>query len=52
MLAASTYGYVCPPSVDSEIFTFAVLIGATFVPATSQVTVCVEPAVHEAGAAR
>ena len=42
-LAASTYGYVWPPSVDSVIFTFAVLTGATSVPATSQVTVCVEP---------
>ena len=29
--------------VESEIVTLAVLIGARFVPATSQVTVCVEP---------
>ena len=43
MLAASTYGYVWPPSVDRQIFTLAVLIGATSVPATFQVTVCVEP---------
>src|SRR5262245_32244365 len=49
VLAASTYGYVCPPSTDSEIFTFAVLTGATFVLATFHVTVCVEPAAQEVG---
>ena len=43
MLAASVYGYVCPPSVESVTFTFAAEIGAAFVPATFQVTVCVEP---------
>ena len=43
VLAASTFGYVWPPSVESAIFTFAVLTGATSVPATSHVTVCVEP---------
>ena len=37
--AAKTVGKVCPPSVDSEIFTFAVLIGAIFVFATFQVMV-------------
>src|SRR5262245_56571513 len=39
VLAASTVGKVSPPSTDSEIFTFAVLIGAPLVPATFQVTV-------------
>ena len=46
VLAASTIGYVWPPSVESEIFTFAVLTGGGSVPATFQVTVRVEPAVH------
>src|SRR5580765_8531045 len=50
VLASSTYGYVWPPSTDSEIFTFAVEIGGALVPATFQVTVCVEPAAHEVGA--
>src|SRR4051794_28107410 len=49
VLAASTYGYVCPPSSDSEIFTFAVEIGAALVPATFQVTVRVAPAVQPVG---
>src|SRR3954452_10807770 len=47
--AASTYGYVCPPSTDSEIFTLAVEMGAALVPATFHVTVCVEPAAQFAG---
>ena len=34
-----------PPSTDRLIFTSVTPIGATFVPATSQVTVCVEPPV-------
>jgi hypothetical protein len=41
--AASTVGNVCPPSVDSEILTFAVLTGAAVVFATFQVTVWVVP---------
>ena len=44
MLAASTYGYVSPPSVERLILTFAALTGAAFVPATFQVTVWVENA--------
>ena len=46
--STSTTGKVCPPSVESEILTFAVEIGAEFVPATSHVTVCVVPACHVA----
>src|SRR4051794_26486599 len=42
--AASTVGNVCPPSEDSEIFTFAALIGAPEVPATSQVMFWLLPA--------
>ena len=42
-LLASTIGKVLPPSVDSEIFTFAQLIGAMFVFATFHVTVCCVP---------
>ena len=43
VLAASTVGYVRPPSVDRLIFTLAVLIGAMSVLALSHVTVCTEP---------
>src|SRR5262245_47186804 len=50
VLGASTHGYVCPPSADSEIFTSVVLTGAPLVPATSHVTVCVEPPAHVLGA--
>src|SRR5262245_7659195 len=50
VLAASTYGYDWPPSTDSEILTFAVPTGATFVSATSHVTVRVAPAVQAEGA--
>ena len=39
VLAASTCGYVKPPSADMLIFTFAAEIGGRSVPATSQVTV-------------
>ena len=42
VLAARTVGNVRPPSVESEIFTFAAPIGAAAVFATSQVTVCSE----------
>ncbi len=37
-----------PPSTDRLIFTSVTPIGATFVPATSQVTVCAEPPVSGA----
>src|SRR3954468_4953538 len=47
VLAASTVGYVWPPSVDRLIFTFAVRIGAADVPATSQVIVCAEAPAHD-----
>jgi hypothetical protein len=40
--AASTYGYVWPPSTERLILTSFVLTGATSVFATDQVTVCVE----------
>src|SRR5687767_11165896 len=43
---ASAIGYVLPPSVESRMFTLAVLIGATSVPATAQVTVWLVPAFH------
>ena len=43
VLATSTIGYVCPPSVESETFTFAVQTGGRSVPAVFQVTVCCEP---------
>ena len=43
VLAASTCGYVRPPSVDRLIFTSVVLTGARSVFALSQVIVCVEP---------
>ncbi len=46
MLASSTVGYVCPPSVERLIFTFASLIGASAVPATFHVIVCVERPGH------
>ncbi len=38
--AARTVGNVAPPSVESRMSTKAVLTGATFVLATSHVTVC------------
>ncbi len=41
--AARTVGKVAPPSVESEILTFAVLTGAAEVLATSQATVMVDP---------
>src|SRR4051812_12485903 len=50
VLSASTYGYVCPPSTDSVIFTFAVLTGATSVLAGFHDTVRCEPATHFAPA--
>ena len=40
VLAESTVGYVCPPSVESEIATFAVETGGTSVLALFHVTVC------------
>ena len=42
VLAASTVGNVCPPSVLNDIFTLAQLTGAAVVLATAQVIVCVE----------
>ena len=45
--AESTIGKVLPPSVESEIFTFAALMFALVVLATSQVTVYDELPVHE-----
>ena len=47
VLAASTNGYVRPPSVDMLIFTFAVLVGGMSVLALSHVTVCTEPPGYE-----
>src|SRR5215213_7786616 len=44
--AASVIGNVAPPLVESVIFTFAQLTGATFVFATFHVTVCVEDVFH------
>jgi len=41
--ARSVVGNVCPPSVERSIDTFAQETGAAAVPATFQVTVCVEP---------
>jgi hypothetical protein len=46
VLAASTIGKVDPPSVESEIFTFAQLTGAAGVFATFHPTVCVDPTDH------
>jgi hypothetical protein len=43
VLAASTCGYVCPPSLERLIFTSLVPTGGRFVSATSHVIVCVEP---------
>ena len=40
VLAESTVGYVCPPSVESEIATLAVETGGTSVLALFHVTVC------------
>ena len=39
VLAASTVGKVVPPSVESDILTFATLIGAPVVAATFHITV-------------
>jgi len=39
VLAASTVGKELPPSVESEIFTFAALMGAPVVLAIFQVTI-------------
>lgn len=47
VLAASTVGNVCPPSVLKEIFTLAQLTGEAVVLATAQVIVCVEFPAHE-----
>ena len=46
VLAASTVGKVCPPSVLNEIFTLAQLTGAAVVLFTLQVMVCAEPPAH------
>src|ERR1041384_1293685 len=46
VLATRTIGKVMPPSVDSDIFTFAALIGAADVPATLHVTVWWVPVVQ------
>jgi hypothetical protein len=43
VLAASTSGYVRPPSEESEILTFAVETGGRSVFAVFHVTVCCEP---------
>jgi len=43
VLALITVGNVLPPSVDSDILTFAALTGALVVFATFQVIVCCEP---------
>ena len=43
VLAASTYGYVRPPSVERLIFTFDALVGGMSVLALSQVIVWTEP---------
>ena len=47
VLAASVSGNVFPPSVESEILTFAQLIGAFAVFATFQVTDRADPLVQE-----
>src|ERR1043166_894799 len=47
VLAAITMGNVLPPSVESDILTFAQLIGALGVLATFHVTVCDDPPDHE-----
>ena len=46
VLDAKTIGKVAPPSVESKMFTFAVLIPLAVVPATFQVTVAVDPVSH------
>src|SRR5687767_5372354 len=46
VLAIRVVGNVSPPSVDRRMATFAVLMGAAVVPATSQVTVSVPPDAH------
>ena len=47
VLAISTVGKVCPPSVDRDIFTLAQLTGAAVVLATDQVMVCEEDPIQE-----
>jgi hypothetical protein len=47
VLAASTVGNVCPPSVDKDIFTLAQLTGAAVVLATAHVIVCVDPPAYD-----
>lgn len=47
VLAASTVGNVCPPSVLKEIFTLAQLTGEAVVLATAHVIVCVELPAHD-----
>ena len=49
VLAVSVIGKVLPPSVESEILTFAQLIGAPAVFATLQVTSCAELPGQEIG---
>ena len=44
VVARIVIGYVFPPSVDKRISTLAVFTPLAVVPATFQVTVCVEPA--------
>src|SRR5678816_1542878 len=46
VLAARTVPKVRPPSVESKMLTLAALIGEAVVPATSQVTVWLPPAVQ------
>ena len=46
VLAASTVGKVCPPSVLNDIFTLAQLTGEAVVLATFQVMFWVEPPAH------
>ena len=48
--AVKTVGKFSPPSVDNEILTFAVLIGAAVVPLTFHDTVCAVPPVYETAA--
>ena len=47
VLATSRVGNVLPPSVDRRISTRLALMPAAVVPATFQVTVCVDPVFHE-----
>src|SRR4051794_16324272 len=47
VLAARTIGNVCPPSVESEIFTLATLIGTALLPPRLHVTVCTDPPLYD-----